>query len=60
MSKTNREESIKLLNLAVNEELSAVHQYMYFHFRADDAGYDLLAEMFKRVAIQEKIGRAHV
>jgi bacterioferritin len=48
-----REKSIELLNRAVNDELSAVHQYMYFHFRCDDMGYELLSELFRRVAIQE-------
>lgn len=50
-----REKSIELLNRAVNEELVAVHQYMYFHFRLDDMGYDLLATYFKRTAIQEMV-----
>lgn len=50
-----REKSIELLNLAVNEELSAVHQYMYFHFRCDDLGYELLSQMFKRISIHEMI-----
>lgn len=47
------EESVKLLNKAVADELSAVHQYMYFHFHCDDRGYDLLASLFKRTAIEE-------
>jgi len=47
------EKSIELLNNAVREELSAVHQYMYFHFHCDDQGYDLLAGLFKRTAIEE-------
>ncbi len=47
------EKSIELLNKAVADELSAVHQYMYFHFHCDDQGYDLLAELFKRTAIEE-------
>jgi bacterioferritin len=47
------ERSIELLNTAVADELSAVHQYMYFHFHLDDLGYDLLSSMFKRIAIQE-------
>ena len=50
-----REESIKLLNKAVAEELSAVNQYMYFHFHCDDQGYELLAKLFKRIAIVEMI-----
>ena len=47
------EKSIELLNRAVADELSAVHQYMYFHFHCDDQGYDLLANLFKRTAIEE-------
>ena len=47
--------SIELLNKAVADELSAVHQYMYFHFYCDDFGYELLANLFKRTAIQEMI-----
>jgi len=45
--------SIELLNKAVADELSAVHQYMYFHFHCDDQGYDLLANLFKRTSIEE-------
>lgn len=48
-----KEKSIALLNKAVSDELSAVHQYMYFHFHCDDQGYDLLANLFKRTAIEE-------
>jgi len=48
-----KEKSIELLNKAVTDELSAVHQYMYFHFHCDDQGYDLLANLFKRTAIAE-------
>ncbi len=51
----NRETSIKLLNSAVSEELSAIHQYMYFHFILDDLGYDLLASIFKKTAIEEML-----
>ena len=46
-------QSVELLNKAVADELSAVHQYMYFHFHCDDQGYDLLANLFKRTAIHE-------
>ena len=48
-------ESVVLLNKAVTSELSAVHQYMYFHFHCDDQGYDLLAALFKRTAIEEML-----
>lgn len=47
------EKSIELLNKAVADELSAVHQYMYFHFHCDDQAFDLLASLFRRIAIEE-------
>ncbi len=47
--------SIELLNKAIADELSAIHQYMFFHFHCDDRGYDLLAGLFKNTAIQEMI-----
>ncbi len=49
------EQSVELLNQAVADELSAVHQYMYFHFHCDDQGYDLLAGLFKQTAIEEML-----
>ena len=48
-----KEKSIQLLNKAVADELAAVHQYMYFHFHCDDQGFDLLAGLFKKTAIDE-------
>jgi bacterioferritin len=45
--------SIELLNKAVADEMSAVHQYMYFHFHCDDQGFDLLASLFRKTAIEE-------
>jgi len=50
-----KEKSIELLNKAVADEMSAVHQYMYFHFHCDDQGYDLLSNLFKRTAIEEML-----
>lgn len=50
-----REKSIELLNKAVVDELSAVHQYMYFHFHCDDQGYDLFANLFRKTAIEEML-----
>jgi bacterioferritin len=47
--------SIELLNKAVADELSAIHQYMYFHFHCNDQGYDLLAGLFKKTAIEEMV-----
>ena len=48
-----REKSIELLNRAIGDELSAINQYMYFHFHCDDQGYDLLGALFKKTAIEE-------
>ena len=45
--------SIELLNKAIQDELLAIHQYMYFHFRCDDQGYDPLSALFRQTAIQE-------
>ena len=50
-----KENSIELLNKAVADELSAVHQYMYFHFHCDDQGFDLLANLFRKTAIEEML-----
>ena len=47
------EKSVVLLNKAIADELYAVHQYMFFHFHCDDQGYDLLAGLFRRTAIEE-------
>jgi len=49
------EKSIDLLNKAVADEMSAIHQYMYFHFHCDDQGYDLLASLFRKTAIEEML-----
>ena len=49
------EKSVELLNKAVADEITALHQYMYFHFHCDDQGYDLLASLFKKTAIEEMI-----
>ena len=45
--------STELLNKGVADEMLAIHQYMYFHFHCDDQGYDLLAGLFKKTAIEE-------
>jgi bacterioferritin len=49
----DRTKSIELLNKAIADELQAVHQYMYFHFHLDDQSFAPLANLLKRVAIQE-------
>ena len=47
------EKSVELFNKAVADELSAVHQYMYFHFHCEDQGYELISNLFFRTAIEE-------
>jgi bacterioferritin len=47
------QKSITLLNKAVADELSAIHQYMYFHFHLDDQGFEPLASLFKKTAVRE-------
>ncbi|MBN1304789.1 MAG: bacterioferritin [Anaerolineales bacterium] len=47
------EKSIELFNKAVADEMTAVHQYMYFHFHCEDQGYELLSNLFERTAIEE-------
>lgn len=49
----SKSKSIELLNKAVADELTAVHQYMYFHFHCDDQGLQLLSNLFRRTAIEE-------
>src|SRR3990167_2978260 len=49
------EKSIEPLNKAVSDELSGVHQYMYFHFHCDNQGFDLLANLFRKTAIEEML-----
>ena len=48
-----KQKSIELLNKAVADELSAVHQYMYFHFHCEDQAFELLSGLFERTAIEE-------
>lgn len=50
-----KEKSIELLNKSVADELTAVHQYMYFHFHCDDQGFLLLSNLFRRTAIEEML-----
>jgi bacterioferritin len=47
------EKSIELLNRSVADELSAIHQYMFFHFHCADQGYELLSRLFIKTAIEE-------
>ena len=48
-----KQKSIELLSKAVADELTAVHQYMYFHFHCEDQGFELLSGLFMRTAIEE-------
>ena len=48
-----KNKSISLLNKALGDELTAVQQYMYFHFHCEDQGLHMLADMFKKTAEEE-------
>ncbi|MBP3482268.1 MAG: DUF2202 domain-containing protein [Alistipes sp.] len=45
--------SIERLNEAVRMEIATSLQYMYFHVRFEDAGYEYLAKLMKRTSIAE-------
>lgn len=47
------EKTIELLNKALADKLTAIHQYMYFHFHFNDHGLSLMADLFKKTAIEE-------
>lgn len=47
------QKSIDCLNAAVGKEIATSLQYMYFHVRLEDAGYEYLAAYFHKVAIDE-------
>nr|VFK50799.1 MAG: bacterioferritin [Candidatus Kentron sp. TUN]VFK51041.1 MAG: bacterioferritin [Candidatus Kentron sp. TUN]VFK52022.1 MAG: bacterioferritin [Candidatus Kentron sp. TUN] len=49
------EKSITLLQKAMADELTAIHQYMYFHFHCDNQGLKLLANLFRQTSIEEMI-----
>lgn len=49
------DKSVEILNTAIADELAAIHQYMYFHFRLDDLGYGPLANLLKQTAIEEML-----
>ncbi len=51
----DRKRSIELLNKAVADEITAVHQYMYFHVHLDDQGFGPLSLLFRRTAIEEML-----
>lgn len=45
--------SIDCLNDAVRREIASSLQYIYFHIRMEDAGYEYVARYMHRVAIEE-------
>jgi bacterioferritin len=47
------EKSIELLNKSIADEMTAVHQYMYFHFHCGDQGFAQLSSLFLRTAVEE-------
>ncbi|MBQ6989290.1 MAG: bacterioferritin [Alistipes sp.] len=49
----NYQTSIDLLNDAVRREIASSIQYIYFHIRMEDAGYEYVARYMHKVAIEE-------
>ena len=49
----NYQTSIDLLNDAVRREIASSMQYIYFHIRMEDAGYEYVARYMHKVAIEE-------
>ena len=45
--------SIDLLNDAVRREIASSMQYIYFHVRMENAGYEYIARYMHKVAIEE-------
>ncbi len=50
-----RKKSIELLNKSMAEELTALNQYMFFHFHCDDQDLSMLSALFKKIAIEEMV-----
>ena len=45
--------SIDLLNDAIGKEIATSLQYMYFHVRFEDAGYEYLSRTMRQISIAE-------
>lgn len=52
--------SIALLNNALRKEIATSLQYMYFHVRLEDAGYEYLAKYLFKVSISEMRHAEHI
>ena len=52
--------SIDLLNDAVRREIATAMQYIYFHIRLEDAGYEYVARYMHKVAIDEMRHSEHL
>lgn len=54
MEQTNKyKRSIDRLNDALGKEISTTLQYIYFHTIFEDAGYEHIASLMRRISIQE-------
>ncbi len=52
--------SVALLNDALRKEIATSLQYMYFHVRLEDAGYQYLAQSMFRISIAEMHHAEHI
>ncbi|MBR2962313.1 MAG: bacterioferritin [Alistipes sp.] len=61
MEQTNKyQRSIDRLNDALGKEISTTLQYIYFHTIFEDAGYEHLASLMRRISIQEMQHIEHI
>ena len=61
MEQTSKyQRSIERLNDALGKEISTTLQYLYFHTIFEDAGYEHLANLMRRVSIAEMAHLEHI
>ena len=61
MEQTNKyQRSIDRLNDALGKEISTTLQYLYFHTIFEDAGYEYLATLMRRISIAEMQHIEHI
>ena len=61
MEQTSKyQRSIERLNDALGKEISTTLQYIYFHTIFEDAGYEHLARLMRRISIAEMEHIEHI
>ena len=60
MEQNKYQRSIDRLNDALGKEISTTLQYIYFHTIFEDAGYEHLARLMRRISIAEMMHIEHI